>query len=65
MTALDQRFADEYSSMLKLGLTQEIADRTDLVNFFRGPEGLNVHRCYAYMVNQVTGEIIGNWWRSG
>ncbi len=65
MTALDRVFADDYREMLDLGLVESIDDRTDLRNYFRGSEGLNVHRCYGYMVNEKTGEAIVDWWRGG
>ena len=63
MTALDRVFADDYGEMLDLGLVESITDHMDLVNYFRGPEGLNVHRCYGYMVNEKTGAVIADWWR--
>jgi len=63
MTALDRVFADDYAEMLDLGLVESITDHMDLVNYFRGPEGLNVHRCYGYMANEKTGAVIADWWR--
>lgn len=64
LTALGHRFAEDFAEMHRLGLVDEITDRTDLVNPFRGAEGLNVHRCYAYFVNAATGEAIARWWRA-
>lgn len=64
LTALGHRFAEDFAEMRGLGLVDEIIDRTDLVNPFRGAEGLNVHRCYAYFVNAATGEAIARWWRA-
>jgi len=63
LTALGHRFAEDFAEMRELGLVGEITDRTDLVNPFRGTEGLNVHRCYAYFVSAVTGQAIARWWR--
>jgi hypothetical protein len=63
LTALGHRFADDFAEMARLGLVGEISDRTDLINPFRGAEGLNVHRCYGYFANRVTGEAIAGWWR--
>lgn len=63
LTALGHRFARDFAEMRNLGLVTEITDRTDLLNPFRGPEGLNVHRCYGYFVNVATGEAIARWWR--
>ncbi len=63
MTALDRRFSSAWSEMRDLGLVAEITDRLDLQTYFRGPEGLNVHKCYGYMVNPVLGATIAGWWR--
>lgn len=63
-TALGHRFADDYAEMLRLGLVAEITDQTDLVNPFRGQEGLNPHKCYGYFVNATTGAAIADWWRA-
>jgi hypothetical protein len=65
MTALDRRMADTYAEMRALGLVEGISDRLDLHTCFRGPEGLNVHKCYGYMVNPVTGGVFAEWWREG
>lgn len=64
LTAIGHRLADDYADMCHLGLVREITDRTDLINPFRGAEGLNVHRCYGYFVNARTGEAISRWWRA-
>jgi len=63
LTALGHRFAEDFGAMRDLGLVEAISDRTDLINPFRGAEGLNVHRCYGYFVNAATGEAIARWWR--
>jgi hypothetical protein len=63
MTALDRRMADIWVEMRELGLVAEISDRLDLQTYFRGPEGLNVHKCYGYMVNPVLGATFARWWR--
>ncbi|MBL8200814.1 MAG: hypothetical protein JNK40_07570 [Chromatiales bacterium] len=64
LTALGHRFAEDFAEMRELGLVGEISDRTDLINPFRGAEGLNVHRCYGYFVNAAAGEAIARWWRA-
>jgi hypothetical protein len=63
LTALGHRFAEDYAEMRTLGLVGEIRDRVDLINPFRGVDGLNVHRCYGYFVNPATGAAIARWWR--
>jgi pimeloyl-ACP methyl ester carboxylesterase len=62
MTALDRVFADDFKAMLQLGLVERIDDHTELLNYFRGPDGLNVHKCYGYLVNEQTGEVIARCW---
>lgn len=64
LPALGHRFADDFSEMRDLGLVGSITDRTDLINPFRGPDGLNVHRCYGYFVNAHTGAAVAAWWRA-
>jgi hypothetical protein len=63
MTALDRVFADDFKSMLDMGLVESITDHPDLINYFRGPEGLNVHKCYGYMANEQTGAVIADCWQ--
>ncbi len=65
LTALGHRFATDFADMRRLGLTTAITDQTDLVNPFRGDDGLNVHKCYGYFVNAATGAAIAGWWRGG
>lgn len=65
LTALDRRMAVTWAAMLELGLVEEITDRLDLQTYFRGQEGLNVHKCYGYMVNPVLGGTVARWWREG
>ncbi len=65
LTALDRTFADDFSEMVELGLVERIEDQVDLLNFFRGPDGLNVHKCYGYLINERVGAVIAEWWRSG
>ena len=61
MTALDRSLASAWSEMRDLGLVDEISDGLDLQTYFRGPDGLNVHKCYGYMVNPVVGGTIADW----
>lgn len=62
MTSLERSMSEEFADMRRQGLVQSLEDRVDLVNPFVGPEGLNVHRCYGYFVNEVTGATIAEWW---
>jgi hypothetical protein len=61
MTSLDRSMADDYGPMLEGGLIDGIVDFTELQTYFRGPSGLNVHKCYGYMANVRTGKIIVDW----
>lgn len=63
MTALDRRLADDFAEMRALGLIEELSDRLDLQTWYRGAEGLNVHKCYGYMANPVLGGAVARWWR--
>ena len=62
LTALGRRFADDFAEMQQLCLVDGISDRTDLINPFRGADGLNVHKCYGYFVNAATGAALARWW---
>jgi len=64
MTALDRTFANDYREMIESGLVENIVDETDLLTYFRGPNGLNVHKCYGYMVNPRSGAALAAWWRA-
>lgn len=63
MTALDPTLADDFRGMIDLGLVAAIDDRP-LWNFFRIGGQLNVHAEYGYLVNETTGGIIADWWKS-
>jgi hypothetical protein len=62
LTALGHHFASDFAEMTLLRLTTAITDQTDLLNPFRGPDGLNVHKCYGYFVNPETGGAVARWW---
>lgn len=63
MTALDRVFTNDFRPMLRYGLVDSIADQTHLSTYFRNDEGLNVHKCYGYMINDKVGEVIADWWQ--
>ncbi len=64
ITALDRVFADDFSTMLELGMVDAIEDHCDgIYNFFRNEEGLNCHRSYGYLVNPAVGKVIADWWQ--
>ncbi len=63
LTALDKTMADDYREMLEMNLIDSISDQTDLKTYFRGPDGLNVHKCYGYLINSCTAKVIVDWWQ--
>jgi len=65
MTSLDRSMADDYAPMLAAGLVESISDHTDLDTYFRGPQGLNVHKCYGYLANVQTGRVVVDWLAAG
>ena len=62
LTAMDMQLANDYGEMVRLGLTEEIVD-CEVYNYFHYHGELNVHAEYGYLVNAVTGGVIGEWWR--
>ena len=62
LIALQRRLEPDYREMLDLGLIESIVDETDLHNYFRGPHGLNVHKCYGYMINPQVARAVAAWW---
>jgi len=61
LTSLDRSMSDDYALMVEGGLIEKIIDHTRLRTYFRGPLGLNVHKCYGYMANIETGQVIVDW----
>lgn len=64
LIALQRRLAKDFREMLELGLLEEIVDDVDLHNYWRGPQGLNVHKCYGYMINPQVCEGVARFWRN-
>jgi len=62
LTAIDRVLANDFAQMLSLGLVASIDDM-DLYNSFRLNGRLNVHAEYGYLVSDVTGRAIAEWWR--
>ena len=63
LTAMDMRLANDYGEMVELGLVESITDY-EVYNYFRYGGELNVHAEYGYLVNEVTGRVIADWWKS-
>lgn len=63
LTAMDMQLANDYAEMVKLGLVESITDY-EVYNYFRYDGELNVHAEYGYLVNEVTGKVIAEWWKS-
>lgn len=64
LTALDPIVRDNFRAMLAEGRTESIEDRySDVFNYFRNEQGLNLHRSYGYLVEQHVARAILAWWR--
>ncbi|HLT90298.1 MAG TPA: hypothetical protein VKZ85_05065 [Woeseiaceae bacterium] len=63
LTAIDMTLANDYGEMVELGLVEEIVDY-EVYNYFHYDGELNVHAEYGYLVNETTGAVIADWWRS-
>ena len=50
LTALYPRLSVTFGKMLELGLLQSLEDHVDVDNHFFGPNGLNVHSEYGYLI---------------
>lgn len=63
VTALDRHLQDCFADMRRLALVESIADNLALLNQFRGPDGLNVHKCFGYAASPLLGKEIIDWYR--
>ncbi len=63
VTARQRRLSDCFKGMLDHGLVSAIRDNLALVNQFRGPVGLNVHKCYGYIASPLTAKEMLDWYR--
>ena len=63
LTAVDPVLADDFDKMRELGLVESIEDRL-LQNYFRSDGVLNVHAEYGYLANDITAEIVSEWWQA-
>lgn len=50
LTALYPRLGTAFSEMLELGFLESLEDCIDVQNYFTGPQGMNVHSEYAYVI---------------
>lgn len=58
VTAQDRKLADCFAQMISSGAVGQISDNLELLNQFRGPDGLNVHKCYGYLASPLVGELL-------
>ncbi len=63
LTAIDPDLADDFAEMVDLGVVDSIDDHV-LHNYFRLDGTLNVHAEYGYLANDVTAQLVSDWWRS-
>jgi len=64
VTAQHPALPEFQNAMAAAGWLEEHSQHSEVVNFFRGPAGLNVHKCYGYFYNPDTARIIADWWDS-
>jgi hypothetical protein len=64
VTAQSPAVPEFQQAMAAAGWLEEHSQHAEVVNFFRGPTGLNVHKCYGYFYNPQTAKIIADWWDS-
>ena len=62
LTAIDMTLNNDFGEMIRLGLTEDIRD-LETYNYYYMNCALNVHTEYGYLVNEVTANVIRNWWR--
>ena len=49
--------------MSELGMVDTFVDYCeDVFNYFHGPDGLNCHRSYGYLINPIVAKVIADWW---
>jgi esterase/lipase superfamily enzyme len=63
LTAIDPDLADDFAEMVDLGMVESIDDHVSH-NYFRLDGTLNVHAEYGYLANDVTAQLVSEWWRS-
>lgn len=61
VTALDRHMSQCFQGMLALGLVREINDNLEVLNRFRGPAGLNVHKCYGYLASPTVAQAVSEF----
>ncbi|MEH6457628.1 MAG: hypothetical protein V7749_14970 [Cocleimonas sp.] len=63
LIALDRELVEDFGEMVALNMVESFTDHCDGVyNYFHGPDGLNCHRSYGYLINPVVSKVIADWW---
>ena len=63
LTALHPRLEPFFGEMVKSGLLESLQDFNGFYNHYRGPEGLDVHTSYGYLLTRPVSESIAAWLR--
>ena len=63
LTATDRQLRNDFGAMVKLGLVDDIVDH-EVFNYYHMHGHLNVHAEYGYLVNEVTGQCVVDWWKA-
>ena len=65
LIALDRDLSEDFGEMVSLNMVDSFTDYCKGVyNYFHGPDGLNCHRSYGYLINPQVSKIITNWWKA-
>jgi len=62
VTAHHPALREMQDEMAANGWLEEARNLNEVVTFFRGPDGLNVHKCYGYLYNEDTAHLVADWW---
>lgn len=64
LISLYRELAKNFNEMIELEMVESFTDYfDDVFNYFHGPDGLNCHRSYGYLINSVVADVIANWWK--
>jgi hypothetical protein len=65
LVALDRSLANDFRKMVEQNHIESINDHhTGIYNHYRDDKGLNAHKSYGYIVNQVVARTVADWWAS-
>jgi len=64
LISLYRELSKSFNEMIELEMVDSFTDYCeDVFNYFHGPDGLNCHRSYGYLINSVVANVIADWWK--